>query len=197
MDLVDLDPRTRALLEAMIDEGEGTVVRAGEPVGTLTFKPHVVSGTVIPLDRHRDAAERAERSDVTVVVTTMQLSDEARARLSASFGPDYLVVDYGSAPETADIVLTNPVSPQLIGLLAGQFPDAQVIVTEILDAELGIDVNGPVGRLIDAGARAYLPPRPVEQVAENVHGYLQSEGRGELGPGSGPAPHQIHGGRTD
>jgi len=54
------------------------------------------------------------------------------------------------------------------------FPHAQIIVTEILDPELGLEIPGPVGRLLDAGAHAYLPPEALEQVAKNVQIHLQS-----------------------
>lgn len=63
------------------------------------------------------------------------------------------------------------------------FPRAHILITEILDEELGLDVRGPVGRLLDAGAHAYLPRRPVEQLAQNVRGHVASHGRPELGTG--------------
>jgi len=85
-------------------------------------------------------------------------------------------------------VLSQPVSPQLTHRWTVMFPQAQVLITEILDLEFGLDVSGPVGRLLDAGAHAYLPPRPLEQVAENVHGYLAAQARPELGSRSATMP---------
>ena len=72
-------------------------------------------------------------------------------------------------------ILTHPVSPQLLGILRQQFPNARVLITEIEDEELGVRYAGPVSRLLDAGAAAYLPPRPIAEVAANVHFYLQQE----------------------
>jgi hypothetical protein len=66
------------------------------------------------------------------------------------------------------------------------FPTAHVVVTEIDDPELGIDVTGPVGRLLDAGAQAYLPARPVEKVAENVLAYVAASEQRLLDRGAGP-----------
>lgn len=50
------------------------------------------------------------------------------------------------------------------------------MITEIEDEELGVRYSGPVSRLLDAGASAYLPPRPIDELAANVHAYL-TQGR--------------------
>jgi DNA-binding NarL/FixJ family response regulator len=114
----------------------------------------------------------AVSDDVTVVATATKLSDAARRRLSDELGPGYIVLDLLKAPTTADVVLTHPVSPQLLGSLRASFPNARVIVTEIDDEELGVSHPGPVSRLLDAGASAYLPPRPLREVASSIHAYL-------------------------
>jgi len=77
------------------------------------------------------------------------------------------------------VLLTHPVSPQLLGILRHQFPNARVVITEIEDEELGVRYSGPVSRLLDAGASAYLPPRPIAELAATVHAYLM-HGTGPL-----------------
>src|SRR6478609_10363274 len=188
LDLTDLAPEVRAVFESLIDDGEVDITRSGEPVGTLAFTSTVLGGAVLPPDPPGSLGPRSQREGVMVVATTMLMSDAARRRLSDAFGPDYLVLDFMDAPSTADIVLTHPVSPQLMNRWTVMFPQAQVLITEILDPEFGLDVSGPVGRLLDAGAHAYLPPRPVEQVAENVRGYLAAQTGPELGSRSASKP---------
>ena len=169
------------MVESLIDAGDVDITRSGEPVGTVSFTSVVLGGEVLAPGPRIDRAQGLPREGAKVVATTMLLSDAARRRLSDALGPDYVVLDFPDAPSTTDIVLTQPVSPQLINRWTLMFPQAQVLVTEILDPELGLDVSGPVGRLMDAGAQAYLPPRPVEQVAENVLGYLAAQARPEIG----------------
>lgn len=94
----------------------------------------------------------------------MRMSDAARTRLGDAFGDSYLVLDFADAPSTADVLLTHAASSQLIGRLKGMFPQARILVTEILDEELGLDVRGPVGRPLDAGDDTVLEtgsPDPV------------------------------------
>ncbi len=198
LDLTRLAPEVRAEIESIMAHGEVAIVRSGEPEGHLTFRPAVLEGVVLPPVTEGDSGPATEstpepspepapeREGVQVVVTTMRMSDAARTRLSEAFGPSYVVLDFADAPATADIVLAQAVSPQLMNVWARMFPHARILVTEILDDELGLDVRGPVGRLLDAGAHGYLPPRPVEQVAREVHGYLASRARSELDAGRDP-----------
>lgn len=183
LDLTRLSPQVREVIESIMESGAVAFTRSGEPVGTVTFRPAVLEGTLLP-PADGDANDRPpERGDVTVVATTMLMSDAARTRLSEAFGSEYLVLDFADAPSTADIVLTHAVSHQLIGRWTVMFPQARILVTEILDEELGLDVRGPVGRLLDAGADAYFPPRPVAQVAQGVRGYLAAHAAAEIGTG--------------
>ena len=187
IDLARLKPGPRRLLESLIHGGEVTVCRDGVTVGKLSFTPAVHTGTVLPLHVDDDRSSPPLREGVKVMATTMRLSHAARQRLSDAMGPDYLVVDFLDAPATADIVLTHPVSPQLLNRWRILFPDAHVIVTEIYDPELGVDMSGPVGRILDAGAHAYLPARPVQKVAENVRAYLATVEQRQLARGAAPA----------
>ncbi len=180
IDLTELPPQVRTAIESILDQGEVEIVRSGAPVGTLAFQPAVLEGVLHSPAEESSPDEVPEPGGVTVVATTMLMSDAARTRLSDAFGDSYLVLDFADAPSTADVVLTHPVSHQLIRRWTLMFPQARILVTEILDEELGLDIRGPVGRLLDAGADAYLPRRPVEQLAQNVHGYLASQGHPEL-----------------
>jgi hypothetical protein len=191
LDLDDLDAGTRAWLERLVASGSMRLHRGGESLGALSFTPSVLEGTVVGAAVSSDSTRTDTLPDgVKVLATTMKLPPEARERLRESFGPDWVVVDFHDAPDTADVVLTAAHSPQLIHRWTLLFPHAQIIVTEILDNEFGLDVAGPVGRLLDAGAHAYLPPRPLEQVAQNVQSYLESQARAELGSAA-PTIRQI------
>lgn len=168
------------VLEALVAHRGATLVDGGAPVGTLAFSPAVLEGVVVETEPSAPPGP-AEREDVTVVATGTKLSAAARARLSESLGPAYVVVDVSDAPTTTDVVLIHAVSPQLVGMLRATFPQARILVTELLDDELGLDVRGPVGRLLDAGAHAYLPRGPVEQVGRSVRRVLETPAAGELG----------------
>jgi len=171
LDVEDLPPDVRAAVEGAI-AGDGIVLtRSGLPIGSLEFRSNVLEGNVI--ERPQEEFSSASASDgVTVIATAMKLSDTARRRLADEFGADYVVLDIHTAPTSTDVLLTHPVSPQLLGLLRHQFPSARILITEIEDEELDVRYSGPVSRLLDAGASAYLPPRPIAEVAANVHAYL-------------------------
>lgn len=170
-------------MEAALAGHEVTVRREGRDLGVLAIRPAVLEGAVVSGPKAEPAASvppEGVPNGVTVVATATKLSDAARRRLSDELGPDYIVLDLLKAPTTADVLLTHPVSPQLLGSLRAGFPNARIIVTEIDDAELGVSQTGPVSRLLDAGASAYLPPRPLREVAANVHAYLTGSGAPQL-----------------
>jgi DNA-binding NarL/FixJ family response regulator len=179
LDLETLPGEVRSAVEAMVAGCEVTLRRESRDVGVLAFRPSVLEGTVVSgphIVAAESAAPEAFCDGVTVVATATKLSDAARRRLSDELGPDYIVLDLPKAPTTADVVLTHPVSPQLLGSLRASFPNAAVIVTEIDDEEFGVSQPGPVSRLLDAGASAYLLPRPLREVASRVHAYLSGSG---------------------
>lgn len=169
-----LPPDVVAALEAAIAGDEVTLVRSGLPIGSLEFRSSVLQGTVLDTPVRRGSTASAP-DGVTVVATAMRLSDAARRRLSDEFGSDYIVLDIHDAPTSTEVLLTHPVSPQLLGLLRHQFPYARVVITEIEDEELGVRYSGPVSRMLDAGASAYLPPRPIAELASTVHAYLTQD----------------------
>jgi len=166
---VSLLPDDVAELIAALAPGENLVLtRSGEPIATITAAGGPLEGTVV-----RPAAAEPEnappnREDVTVVATAMKLSEAVRASLSAELGADYLVLDMHAAPSTADVLLVQPTSPQLLGNLRSMFPAARVIVAEVEDAELGVSHRGPVGRMLDSGAEAYLASATVPGLARQL-----------------------------
>lgn len=195
LDLEALPPEVRAAVEAMVAGHEVALRRDGREIGVLVHRPSVLVGTVVggpePVACEDDDGGGPGRvpDGVMVVATATKLSKAARQRLSDELGEGYVVLDLLKAPTSADVVLTHPVSPQLLGSLRMMFPDARIIVTEIEDDELGVSAPGPVSRLLDAGASAYLPPRPLREVAANVHAYLTGAGAPQLTVGgSDPGP---------
>lgn len=181
LDVADLPPDVSAAIDMAIAGASITLTRSGVTVGSLEFVPHVLQGTVI--ERSTESAPTAPVPDgVTVIATTMTLSDAARRRLSEELGADYIVLDIHAAPSSADVLLTHPISPHLLGMLRQQFPSARVVITEVDDDELGVHYSGPVSRLLDAGASAYLPPRPIAELAANVHRYLTQGGSPRIEP---------------
>lgn len=188
VELDALPPEVRRAIEAAMTGSEVRVRRRGRDVGSLSFRAAVLEGVV-----HAPAPPPPPTVDVPdgvlVVATAMRLSASARQTLADRFGPGYLVLDMHDAPDTTDVLLINPVSPQLLSRLQHRFPRARVVVTEIDDDELGVSYAGPVSRLLDAGAAAYLPPRDLDGVAAAVDAYLTRD-RVALGRGSasGPVP---------
>lgn len=183
LDLESLPREVRVAVEAMVAGGEVALCREGREVGVLTFHPSVLEGTVVSgpqVVAAESAPPEVVPDGVTVVATATKLSDAARRRLSDELGPRYIVLDLLKAPASADVVLIHPVSPQLLGSIRASFPNARVIVAEIDDEEFGVSQLGPVSRLLDAGASAYLPPRPLREVASSVHAYLTGSGAPQL-----------------
>ena len=175
LDLDALPADVRGAIEAAMTGSSVLVRRGGRDLGSLEFRAAVLEGVVVAPrfpPPHVDVPE-----GVTVVATAMRLSGSARRRLADELGRDYLVLDMHGAPASTDVLLVNAVSPHLLSRLQDRFPRARVIVTEIDDDELGAHYSGPVSRLLDAGAAAYLPPRDLSGVAADVHAYLTERGR--------------------
>lgn len=181
IDVTRLPEDVVALIDAL-GPGENVVLtRDGASIATISSTVDVVQGAIVD----RETPDRADEQDyegVTVVATAMALSKKARVALSAQLGPDYVVLDMHAAPATTDVLLVPPVTPQLIARLRSEFPKARVIVTEIEDHELGVQYHGPVRRLLDAGADAYLPPASLPLLARQLD-YTLNHGR-ELAGGA-------------
>ncbi|MFD0343214.1 hypothetical protein ACFVH0_31800 [Streptomyces sp. NPDC127117] len=189
VDATRLPEDVMARIDALAPGEDLVITRGGEPVARISgVSGAVVIGTVIDPVAPSAADEEPSAADkgVTVVVTAMKLSDSARTSLSDQLGADYIVLDMHAAPGSADVLLVPPVSPQLIGSLRSAFPRARVVVAEIEDDELGVSYQGPVRRLLDAGAEVYLPPVTVPQLAKRLDQTLTHH-RSRLLAGS-PAP---------
>lgn len=172
LDLDHLAPEVVSALRAAVAGEPVVLLSEGHPVGVLQVRvpgADPEDAATMP-DRLSDGARPPE--EVVVVATAMALSEAARRRLSDELGDRYIVVDFAEAPHTADVLLVPAVSPQLLARLRSEFPDARIIITEIEDEELGIAYSGPVSRLLGAGASAYLPPRPIAEIAVGLHNHL-------------------------
>ncbi len=170
LDVTRLPEDIVALIDTL-EPGESLIVtRDGQSIATISSTIDVLQGTIVDPDTPEGANDRPPigYDDVTVVATAMELSAKARRSLSTRLGADYVVLDMNAAPATADVLLVPAVSPQLIAMLRSRFPKARVIVTEIEDEELGVNYHGPVRRLLDAGADAYLPPSTVPHLARQL-----------------------------
>lgn len=102
-----------------------------------------------------------------VVVTALPLKKKARERLEAQLD-GARVVDIRTTVERADLVLAPSCSPQTLAGLKDAYPDARVVVVEIEDWEFGVDLSGPVKRLLDAGADGYLTADSVDDLADQL-----------------------------
>lgn len=89
------------------------------------------------------------------VVAAVPLKRRAKAFLSEQLGEGFDLLDIREAGSRADVVLCPPCSPQAVSRLTSAFPGASLVVMELQDLEHGIDIRGPVGRILDAGAAAY------------------------------------------
>ncbi|MFC3456216.1 hypothetical protein [Amycolatopsis speibonae] len=156
VDATQLPEELVALIDTLRPGEDVRITRNGETIGTI-------SGAV-----HENPAPSTDSDDITVVATAMKLSASARDSLSERLGSGYLVLDLHSAPPTVDVLLVPPASPQLIGNFRALYPKARIVITEIEDAELGVRFEGPVRRLLDAGAEAYLPSSTIPRLAEQL-----------------------------
>ncbi|TCC24387.1 hypothetical protein [Kribbella sindirgiensis] len=119
-----------------------------------------------------------------LVVTAMRLSKTARAELSELLGPGYTVVDMRSAPSTANIVLAPVSSPMAVAILRGEFPQARILFTELQDDERGINLAGPLSRIVAQAPDGYF----VAQSLDALGPVIQSEARLQLAGSTGRTP---------
>ncbi|MEV6866351.1 hypothetical protein AB0M44_35825 [Streptosporangium subroseum] len=170
IDVTRLPEDVVALIDAL-KPGENLIVtRDGASIATISSTIEVLQGAVVDGDTPEEANDQPpiDYDNVTVVATAMKLSKAARMSLSTQLGADYVVLDMLAAPTTADVLLAPAGSPQLIANLRSMFPKARVIITEIEDHELGVSYQGPVQRLLNAGADAYLPATSVPRLARQL-----------------------------
>lgn len=114
-----------------------------------------------------------ERPDVVevvpqrlTVVTALPLKAAAREKLAQLLGAR--VVDIREVVEHVDLVLTPVCSPQTIGLLQRQFDGARIYVVELDDWEFDVNMPGPVKRILQGGADAYVLADSLEELAAKI-----------------------------
>lgn len=106
-------------------------------------------------------------SDRPVVVTAVPLTAAARERLARSLG-DVDVYDIRDDVLTADLVITPSCSPQAVAALKRAYPVARLVVVELEDGEFDVRLPGPVKRLRNAGADAYLTADSLDDLAAQL-----------------------------
>lgn len=169
IDVTRLPDDVVELIDALGPGDDLVITRDGDAIATMSSTCGVIDDAVI----NPGAPDQAEPpsmayEDVTVVATAMKLSASARAALAAELGAGYIVLDMHKAPRTADVLLMPPTSPQLIGSLQSMFPKARVIVAEFEDPDLGVSYQGPIRRLLDAGAETYLAATAIPRLANQL-----------------------------
>ena len=102
-----------------------------------------------------------------IVVTAFPLPDAARERLEQLL-PGSTVVDIRRTVVEADLVLAPSCSPRTIAALKRAFPTAMIVVAELEDDELGVDLPGPVKRLLRAGVDGYVTADSLADLAEQL-----------------------------
>lgn len=207
IEITELPGELREVFDRLLFGFPVEVTRDGKPVASLEASSLVLEGQIVAAGQRaggsggsNDGASRwsipRPEGDVQVVATAMKLSDSARRRLAQELGEPYVVLDLNEAPASTDVLLTHPVSPQLLGALRGMFPQARIIVTEIEDPELGVSYTGAVTRMLSAGAEAYLPPRPIGAVGQELKRQLESVRPQLAAPGTSPGRTGEIGGRA-
>lgn len=116
-----------------------------------------------------------------VVVTAFPLRQRARDRLHEQLG-EVDLIDIRESVAQADLVLVPSCSPQTISGLKAAYPTAQLVVVEIDDWDLGVDLSGPVMRLLRAGADRYLTANSVDQLAEQLGARLAASDADDVDP---------------
>lgn len=170
LDVARLPPEVVELIDALGADENLVITRAGTRIATIEATRGALEGTIVePAAPRRDEAPPpAAPEKATVVASALRLSSYVRRLLSAELGEDYVVLDIDAAPPTADVLLVAPVSLQLIGILQAKFPRARVMIVEVEDDALGVSGQGPVRRLMDAGAETYLISNTITGLATQL-----------------------------
>ena len=106
-------------------------------------------------------------SERPIVVCAVPITPAARERLGALLGSVQLV-DIREVVGTADVVLSPPCSPHTIAALKRLHPGARLVVVELEDADLDIDLGGPVLRSRHAGADGYVAADSLADLAHQL-----------------------------
>jgi hypothetical protein len=118
------------------------------------------------------------------VVAALPLKQAARDHLSRQLGNVDIYDVHDNALE-ADLVLAPSCSPQAIAALKHAYPTARLVVVEIEDWEFDVRLAGPVKRLLDAGADAYLSADSLDELAEQLRARSSQPSQPKAGSTSG------------
>ncbi len=100
------------------------------------------------------------------IVTALPLKRAARRRLAELL--EARVVDVREPIDDPDLVLSPPCSPQPIAALGRKYGGARVVVVELDDWEYGIELAGPVKRILRSGAAAYVLADSIDELAAKI-----------------------------
>ncbi|MEO1059685.1 MAG: hypothetical protein AAFY28_22510 [Actinomycetota bacterium] len=114
------------------------------------------------------------------IVTALPLKRAARQRLSELL--EARVLDVREPCDHPDLVLTPACSPQLIAALGRKYNGAQVVVVELDDWEFGIELSGPVKRILRSGAAAYVLADSIDELAAKIAARPHAEEATESDP---------------
>jgi hypothetical protein len=101
------------------------------------------------------------------VVCAVALKKGARRKLAEMLG-EVDLIDIRESVASADVVLVPSCSPQTIAGLKNAYPTARIVVVELEDWDNDIDFGGPVTRLRQAGADAYLTADSLQDLAHQL-----------------------------
>lgn len=130
-------------------------------MGLVTTADEGPRGDIEPIDR--DVEVLANRR---TIVTALPLKAAARGRLAELLGAR--VVDVREPIDRVDLVLTPVCSPQLIAALSRKYDGARVVVVELDDWEFGVELAGPVKRILRSGAAAYVLADSIDELASKI-----------------------------
>lgn len=192
IDVSCLPDEVVALIEALGSGEDLVITRGDEPIATIAPIPTAMTTPPMPppQPRQQQTHARSEPSGagydrVTVVASALHMSGDVRSLLGSSLGEDYVLLDFNSAPPTADVLLVPPgIGLMLLSNLRGRFPRARVMVIEASDDSLGLSSNGPVRRLMDAGVETYLVSPTIPALAAQLEQAVTHPA--QLTGGSGP-----------
>jgi hypothetical protein len=114
-----------------------------------------------------DAADIELVDQRLTVVCAVALKQHAREKLAEMLG-DVHLVDIREPVVSADVVLVPSCAPQTVTRLKEAYPSARLIVVELEDWDRDIELSGPVTRLRQAGADAYVTADSLEDLAHQL-----------------------------
>jgi hypothetical protein len=127
------------------------------------------------------------------VVCAVALKARAREKLAEMLG-DVHLVDIREPVARADVLLVPSCGPQTVTKLKEAYPTARLIIVELEDWDRDIEIGGPVSRLRQAGADAYVTADSLEDLAHQLTTGESTEPRPLLDPAS---THQLEGATID